>query len=214
MFKEFEKELSNLSKLNGATDQSGKVEILIRTLFPALFFEGQLGFISTPFTKTFTFMTPGMLDLFSSGEWEMKMKSSMMNPKAVQTVLQAGSCILEKHYNGQRGMEYTETMSVRNKKTKLEKHYKINIITDFIKVNPLKSLKKLDEKQIFQLLNEWDNKALWLKCFPPENFSFEGLVIGYLTDVTDVEIMSQLKVKLLEDPGGCRVSGWRLSLPL
>ena len=91
LFKEFEKELSNLSKLNGTTDQSGKVEILIRTLFPALFFEGQLGFISTPFTKTFTFMTPGMLDLFSSGEWEMKMKSSMMNPKAVQTVLQAGS---------------------------------------------------------------------------------------------------------------------------
>ncbi len=200
LFKEFEKELSNLSKLNGTKDQSEKVEILIRTLFPVLFFEGQLGFISTPFTKTFTFMTPGMIDMFTSGEWEMKMKSSMMNPKAVQTVLQAGSCILEKHYNGQRGMEYTETMSVRNKKTKLEKHYKINIITDFINANPLKPLKKLDEKQIFQLLNEWDNKELWLKCFPPENFSFKGLVIGYLTDVTDVEIMSQLKVKLLEDP--------------
>ena len=139
LFKEFEKELLTISKLNGTQDQSGKVEMLIRMLFPALFFEGQLGFVSTPFTKTFTFMTPGMIDMFTAGEWELKMKSSMMNPKAVQTVLQAGSCILEKHYNGQRGMEFTETMSVRHKKTKLEKHYKINIITDFIKATPLKT---------------------------------------------------------------------------
>ncbi len=200
LFTAFEKELSDISKLKGKHDGSQKVETLIRALFPALFFEGQMGFIGTPFTKEFTFMTSAMREMFVCGEWELKMKESMMHPKAVQTVLQAGSCILDKHYNGQRGMDFSETMSIRHRKTGLEKHYKINIITDFIKATLLKPLKKLNEQQIFQLLNEWDNTELWLDCFPPENFSFEGLVIGYLADVTDVEIMSQLKVKLLEEP--------------
>ncbi len=200
LFEEFEKELSSLSELKGAQDQSERVETLIRALFPALFFEGQTGFIGTPFTKEFTFMTPAMRSMFDSGKWEIKLKASILHPKAVQTVLQAGTCILEKHYNGQRGLEHTEVMSLRHKETQLEKHFKINIITDFIKSIPLKPLKKLNEKQIFQLLNEWDNAELWLECFPPENFIFEGMVIGYLTEVTDVEIMSQLKVKLLEEP--------------
>ncbi len=200
LFKEFEKEFIKISKLKGAQDQSRKVEMLIKALFPALFFEGQIGFIGTPFTKEFTFMTPKMNELFTSGDWELKMKRSMMHPKAIQTVLQVGSCILQNHYDGKSGMEFTETMSIRHRKTGLEKHYKINIITDFIDAISLKPLKKLSEKKIFQLLNEWDNADLWLESFPPENFEFEGLVIGYLTDVTDVEIMSQLKVKLLEEP--------------
>ena len=200
LFEEFEKELSIISEVKEVQDQSENIEVLLRTLFPALFFEGQIGFIGTPFTKEFTFMTPVMQEMFASGEWEIKMKASLIHPKAVQTVLQAGSCILDKHYNGQRGMDFSETMSVRHKKSHLEKHYKINIITDFIKSIPQKTPKKLSEKQINKLLNELDNTALWLECFPPENFTFEGLVIGYLTDVTDVEIMSQLKVRLIEEP--------------
>ena len=96
-------------------------------------------------------------------------------------------------------MEFSDTMSVRHRKSHIEKHFKINVITDFIKSIPLKPPKKLSEKQINKLLNEWDNTSLWLECFPPENFKFEGLVIGFLTDVTDVEIMSQLKVKLIEE---------------
>ena len=48
-------------------------------------------------------MTSAMKEMFDSGEWELKMKASMINPKATQTVLQAGSCILEKHYKGQQG---------------------------------------------------------------------------------------------------------------
>jgi hypothetical protein len=198
-FTAFEKELSDISNLKGKQDGSQKVETLIRALFPALFFEGQMGFIGTPFTKEFTFMTPAMREMFACGEWELKIKSTMMHPKAVQTVLQAGSCILDKHYNGQKGKDFSETMSIRHRKTGLEKHYKINIITDFIKAIPLKPLKKLDEQQIFHLLNEWDNSELWLECFPPENFTFEGLVIGYLTDVTDVEILSLLKAKIVEN---------------
>ena len=200
LFKEFEKELANLSKVKGQKGHAKKVEMLIRILFPSLFFEKQMGFIGTPFTKEFTFMTPAMEKMFLSGDWELKMKFALMNPKAVQTVMQAGSCILEKYYDGKKGMEFTETMSVRHKKSKLEKHFKVNIITDFIKVTPLKPLKKLSDSVINQLLNEWDNTKLWLECFPPEHFNFEGLVIGYLTDVTDVEVMSELKVKLLEEP--------------
>jgi GAF domain len=196
---DFENQLLKLSDSTGAKDRSEKTDVLIRLLFPALFFEGQMGFIGTPFTKEFTFMTPAMNEMFDSGKWELKMKASLMEPRAMQTVLQAGSVILEKLYDRKEGMVFSEKMCIRHKETLLEKYFQINIITDFIKVVPQKPLRKLNAKQIFRLLNGWDNKELWLKCFPPENFKFEGIVIGYLTDVTDVEIMSQLKVKLLEE---------------
>ena len=200
ILEDFEKELLKLEDLKLlSTEKTDKVEALIRLLFPSLFFEGQIGFISKPFTKEFTLMTPAMHELFASKEWELKITDSMIQPKASQTALQAGSCILDKLYGGQKGIELTELMSIRHKKTHLEKHYKINIITDFINVTSLKPLKKLSKKQIFQLLNEWDNADLWLECFPPENFLFEGLVIGYLSDVTDVEILSQLKAKIVEN---------------
>lgn len=199
---EFEKQLSSISGLKGAQDHPEKVERLISVLFPALFFEGQMGFIGTPFSKEFSFMTPAMSEMFYSGEWELKMKESLMHPKAVQTVLQAGNCILDKLFYQKKGMEFfSETMCIRHKKTHLEKHYKINIITDFIKVTPLQPLKKLSARQIYQLYDEWDNTDFWLKCFPPENFNFEGIVIGYLTDVTDVEILSHMKEEIVKDAG-------------
>jgi len=194
---EFEKKLASITDKEMLSGQDKTLSGILSLLFPALFFRGQIGFVGTPVTKKLFFLSPGMETLFSSDDWEVKMPDLYAENMKHRLVLEAGGLILSRLYDYDFPQVFLETIIIRNRKTKLEKHYKVQIIRDYIDVTSLKPLKKLDDKKINQLLNEWENAELWQACFPFENFHFEGLLIGRFTDVTDVRILSQLKEHIM-----------------
>lgn len=178
-------------------DTPEKREAAICLLFPSLFFEGQMGFIGQPFTKEFFYMTPTMQGMFTSDEWEVKISGALMHGKMGRPAIEAGKLILNTFYGQAIDSNSYQTMTFRNRVTKLEKHFKVNVVLDYIKTTPKKELPELNEQQIHALFNEWENEAFWLEHFPSEDFTFEGLVVGYVQDVTEVEVLSEMKEMMI-----------------
>lgn len=182
-----------------AFEDREKLKDLILLIFPSLFINNQYGFIGKPFSKIFFYMTPDMQRLFDSNDLEIKIPDILKHTSSDAPVLDAGKIILKDLYHFDIGYEVNEIMTLRNRDTGLEKHYKIHINTDYVKVKAVKALKKLSQQKIQLLLDNWNQPDLWLEHLPPEDFSFEGLVIGYFSEVTDVEILSQLKQKVVDN---------------
>lgn len=180
-------------------DSPEKRRAVVSLLFPALFFEGQMGFVAKPFTKEFFYMTPALQDVFTSEEWEVKISGHLIQGKMGSPSIEAGKLILSTFHGQEFDSSSYQTMTFRHSKTLLEKHFKINVVLDHIKTTPLKELQPLSEIEIHKLFEEWGNEEYWLKHFPPEDFVFEGLVIGYIQDVTEVEVLSELKELLVSE---------------
>ena len=201
MMPDFEQRLHQLVSAKALETNPENLEAIVGLFFPSLFFENQMGFIGTPFTKNFIFQTPEIKELFTSDRWEIKLHNSFYHVKSRKGFLDVVNVILNTFYGQENFMITSEVMTIRDRETMLEKHYKINIVMDYIKSTALKPLKKLSRKQIHRLTNEFDNKELTLKLLPPENFKFEGLVLGYFSDVTDVEVISEIKAIMAEEGG-------------
>jgi len=180
-------------------DTPEKRKAVISMLFPALFFEGQMGFVAKPFTKEFFYMTPAFQEIFSSEDWEVMITGDLLEGKMGRPAMEAGKLILGTFHGHTIDLNAYQTMTFRHRKTMLERYFKVNVVLDYIKTTPLKELDTLDELQIHQLFQEWGNEQYWLEHFPPGNFAFEGLVIGYIQDVTEVEVLSRMKEMMVSE---------------
>lgn len=169
-------------------------ESLIVHVLPSFFFEGQMGFIKGPFeNQQFRFQTKAFRQLFADDRWEVKVEPlKFLNPN-VQNILMAGTAVLNTFYKQQLGIHAAEGITLRDRHTKLERYYKFNIQLDFMEIEAVKPLKKLNQKEIHELLNNLYNEQLWLRYIPPENFIFKGFAIGFISDVTKSEILSIVK---------------------
>ncbi|MEN0004508.1 MAG: GAF domain-containing protein [Bacteroidota bacterium] len=177
-----------------ALSQQPDFATLMQHIFPSFFFEGQLGIISGPFeNKEFRFHTQAFLELEANDQWEVKVMPNRLINNEFQHIHMAGSLVLNAFYQQEVDMYAIEGLVLRHKETKLEKHLRFDVIFDYLEVKPLKPLKKLSPKKIYHLLNNLEDRELWLECIPPENFLFEGFIIGRLVESTKPEILSTLK---------------------
>ncbi|MEL7249632.1 MAG: GAF domain-containing protein [Bacteroidota bacterium] len=183
-------------------NQLVEVEPLMVHIFPSFFFGGQMGFVKGPFERyVFRFRTETLKALQADDRWEIKVNPRKFMQADMQAVLMAGTTVLNRFYNQDVDLFANEGMVLRNRDTKEERHYRFDIQLDYLEAKPLKPLKKLSKKQIHKLLNNLYDKELWLQYIPPENFFFEGFVIGIITDTTKTEILSIMK-EMAANEGG------------
>ncbi len=179
-----------------------EVETLMVHIFPSFFFSGQMGFVKAPFERyVFRFQTEALQELQTDDQWEMKVDPKKFMAVDMQTILMAGTAILNRFYKQEVNVFAGEGMVIRDRDTKIEKHYRFDVQLDYLKVKLLKPLKKLSKKQIHKLLNNLYDKELWLEYIPPANFLFEGFVIGLISDTTQAEILSTMK-EMAANEGG------------
>lgn len=183
-------------------EQHEDFESLMMYLFPSFFFKGQMGFIKGPFEHhQFRFQTEAFRELLASDRWELKVDAQKFMSANSQNILMAGAAVLNTFYNQQAEIHAAAGMTLRDRDTKMERHYQFNVQLDYLEVRAVKPVKKLSEKQIHELLNNLYDEQLWLTYIPPENFSFEGFVVGFLSDVTQAEILSTVK-EMAANEGG------------
>ncbi|MCP3932236.1 MAG: hypothetical protein GY705_24455 [Bacteroidetes bacterium] len=176
---------------------------LASVMFHSFLSTNQLGFIAVPLHKRFIYQTPQIKDLFFSDNWEIDPQQFEAKKTMHLDIVKPGSMILNTFYDQSIHNYFSDLMTVRHCETKLEKHFRFNIHLDFIKIIPLRPVKKLSQQKIHQLINNPQDTELWLESLPPENFNFEGVAIGNLSDVTEVEIISRFKEILAENNGQC-----------
>lgn len=203
-------ELDNICKISSKIDgiiledldekHLEELKKLASAVFPYFFFKNQMGFVGAgiQFKKQFLYQTPKLFEMMHS-DLELKIPDYGTSNASYRKAVEAGIIILNKCYGKAINMPFREVIHLRDQNTKLELHYKFNILYDYINPIPVKPLKKLSERQIQNLLNNMGDRELWLKTFPPDRFTFEGFIVGTVSDVTETEIISQLKARLLTE---------------
>jgi predicted metalloenzyme YecM len=77
------------------------------------------------------------------------------------------------------------------------KHYRILYNADFLEILPAGELPVLTQDDINELMDNYDNLALWKKKFPVNSWVMKGFVLMSLVDVTVENALSTLKSNLI-----------------
>ena len=164
--------------------------------FPDLFLNEGMIFLTPPFQKDFLYLSPLATEIMSSPHWEIKVSEKKMDEMSSNNIFGIGATILNKCYDQQLLCEVHDSIEIRNSVTGLTKIFQLQLNLNYVWVKPTTKLKQLTQKQIQALLRAPSNKDLWMKHFPPENFEFEGFVLGSLVDVTKNAVVLQVSEAL------------------
>jgi len=79
----------------------------------------------------------------------------------------------------------------------IARYYKILYNTDFMEIIPTELAKEITEEDVDDLLDNFDNVALWKEKFPPNSYICKGFVISNIFDVTNDQSISNIKSTLI-----------------
>lgn len=187
--------LTPFDNLDEISDQRHFVELLLTGIFPSARRDQDLAFARKPFDPAGFYYTRPFLELFTKEGIGL----SINNEEGVRnaTILRACRMILNEFY-GQRIRYGEETIvSIKTDDSPYEKHYKLEINTNFVEIKKLRALKPISQKEINMLLSDINDIDLWLSFMPATHFEFQGMVSVTLIDVTEREAMSRLRKSLL-----------------
>ena len=77
------------------------------------------------------------------------------------------------------------------------RHYGVHFNTDFSVIKPNENTKALSKEDIQELVDNFEDVDLWKEKIPPGSYTFEGITIIKLFDVTQQEAISSLRYHLL-----------------
>lgn len=77
------------------------------------------------------------------------------------------------------------------------RYYKILYNADFIEITPKQDTPKITQEDFDELLDNFENIALWKSKFPPNSYDFKGFIISNIFDVTDDQSISNIKSSLI-----------------
>jgi len=77
------------------------------------------------------------------------------------------------------------------------RHYKILYNADFMEIIPTERAIEITPEDVDQLIDNFDNIALWKEKFPQDSYIFKGFVISNIFDVTDDQAISNIKSELI-----------------
>jgi hypothetical protein len=76
-------------------------------------------------------------------------------------------------------------------------YYKILYNADFCEIIPTENAKRITQEDFNELLDNFENIALWKEKFPPNSYIFKGFVISNIFDVTNDQSISNIKSTLI-----------------
>ncbi|MEM6725201.1 MAG: GAF domain-containing protein, partial [Bacteroidota bacterium] len=105
--------------------------------------------------------------------------------------------ILNKYYGCDIEVGMPLIYKIPDEKTGLPRFFKTMLEHTFVNVKKHGKLPKLTEADIEHLMANMDDLDLWLSKLPPEKFEFSGFAGILLHDVTETNVLSNLKHRLL-----------------
>lgn len=180
-------------RLPAEVDEESAMQALLSLFIPLTGQEEGKAVAGRPFDSRFLFGTPAMQQLQDNERLELYFSDMQTKLTRQGAVIKAGSLILKRCYGKELDLVFPEVIRIRDRNTGLERYFRFNIVTDFVRIINRKPLPELDNRHFSALLNKLFDTDLWLEHLPPDHFAFEGMVLGYLTDVTEAEVWNKLQ---------------------
>ncbi len=177
--------------------QTYKVEIeqLLETLFPSPLQQNEIKSVSIPFNFTSFKFTKRFLQILEDAGDDYELRFRDFDETKIYIL--ACTFILKSCYGYTLDFKRPFFFDIPNIKTGELKHYRTLINADFMSVKKLDTAPEITEEDYFQLLDNFDNIALWKEKFPLNSYELKGFGVMNLFDVTQDEILTNLKDNLL-----------------
>jgi hypothetical protein len=173
------------------------IDLLMTVVFPPARMDTDIAAAYVPFTKDTIFSTPSYRRLFSFIQQCNKEKKTADEERMYfMIMLHAYKAVLERFYDIKIDFDFPMIMNYIDRDTGFEKFYKIEVDKRFSELINLKPLKKITEEDKLRLHDNLTDLSVWEEIIPLKNFEFRGFAIYKATDVTDNELLSQLKYEM------------------
>lgn len=176
----------------------GQISLLLNAVFPAAFWKTNLSSIMSPFVFKTIYASPRFeKELGKNFDLLLNENISMKHMDYGKTII-AYFHILRSVYKFDLDFDYPLVIHSVDPETGLYKIYNLQYDMSFVRIKTVGSVPKLSKEDINGLLADFANLNKWQKVLPPENFQFEGFIVLTAVDVTQQEIISSLKLDLIE----------------
>jgi len=188
--------ITDLSVLDCSCDL---VETLMMAVFPPASFGFDISGAVPPFQRVSFYQTPRFAEVLLNANQAVKQPLNFdartMDTYMARMVYQL---ILEKIYGVHLPLQGTIIFTIPDYNIGSYRHYGVGYNSAFVDVRVVGETPRLTEEQIELLSHNLHRADLWKELLPPERFELEGFNILHLVDVTEQEILSELKYDLLE----------------
>ncbi len=90
-------------------------------------------------------------------------------------------------------------ISVPDNNSGLTRYYRLNIDARYVKVHVNGEVPELDESKLMRALEEFNDTKQLTELFPPSVFEFHGFVTFDFLEVTDEQVLSELRFRFLQN---------------
>lgn len=175
------------------------VETLMLAVFPPASFATDISGVVGPFQRRSFYSTRHFEEVMLNKDRTIKQPLNINMPAMERQMgLMAYHLILRRVYGAELPPLGTIVFTVPDYQIGLYRHYGVDFNSDFVNVNVVGTAPELSPEQMDQLIHNRHRPELWRQLLPPEHFELEGFNLIQLVDITDQEILSELKYDLLE----------------
>jgi hypothetical protein len=175
------------------------VETLMLAVFPPASFTSDISGVIAPFQRRSFYSTHHFEEVMLNKDRIIKQPLNVdMAAMERRLSLMAYHLVLHRVYDTELPSMGSIVFTVPDYKIGLYRHYGLEFNSDFVMVKVVGEPPALNPEQLELLLHNRHRLEVWKALLPPEHFELEGFNVLQLVDVTEQEILSELKYDLLE----------------
>jgi len=192
--KEFPELINGISNLDFFNENELLMKELLRDLFPPMLTENEIKAIGFPFYNFYFNPTKRFQNILKNAGDNFDLFIKGLDPHRFYVM----SCciILRNYYKVNLNLTMPFIFDIPNDEGVIN-HYRFLNNVDFIDINPLENCKILNEEEIAELLDNFEDYDLWKEKFPPESWELKGFAVVNFFDATTEIAVSNLKTKLI-----------------
>lgn len=188
--------IADLTALDSGCDL---VQTLMLAVFPAASFATDIAGAVGPFQRRSFYATPMFKEVLLNNELTLKQPLNIDAPTMLRHMARmAYRVILQRVYEVELPGQGSLIFTVPDYSRGLYRHYKVSFNSQFVEVKVVGKTPNISPEQLDLLTHNRHRLDLLLELLPPQHFAFEGFNVIQLVDVTEQEILSELKYDLLE----------------
>lgn len=190
--------ISEFAKLSKYEEQ---INTLLGPLFPSILTDNEIKFATIPFQEVAFKSTRRYKNIIKEAGDDFCLDISNFDDD--QFYIMGCSIILNAYYGKKVDFRRSYYYDIPDERGMM-KNYRLLYNADFVDIQKTSKAKEITEEDINELLESFDDIAVWKEKFPLDSWIFNGFVIATLTDVTLNVSISDFKTNLLrlEKNGG------------
>ena len=190
--------ITDIQHLGGAAAHD-LLSTLMLAVFPPAGFATDISGATPPFQRRSFYHTPSFAEVLLNKDQSVKQPLNIDLPTMELYLERAAYLhILSKVYQIELPQAGNIIFTVPDYRIGLYRHYGVSFNSDFVRVRVQGERPTLSEADVTRLTHQRHRPEVWRELLPPARFVLEGFNIIQLSDVTETEILSELKYDLLE----------------